>query len=84
MALQKRFDVLQDQEIELLERYASAATSESRQREALHELFALVSASCREEMALRETRRRERLDKLHAYCGSSSVSVERDDKKHVV
>lgn len=83
--LQRRFDALQNQEIELLERYADAIASgsEPRQREAQCALFALVSDARRDEMARRAAQQQERVAKLHAYCGSSSVSVERDDKKQL-
>lgn len=81
-ALQKAFTGLQDQEIDLLERYADAS-NETFRREIMHSLFQLISDSCRDEMAQRQHRRQDRLEKLHAYCGSSSVAVERDDKKQL-
>ncbi|DBA04658.1 TPA: hypothetical protein N0F65_012241 [Lagenidium giganteum] len=81
-ALQSRYSLLQDQEIELLEKYAGAP-SEVVRRETLQALLALIADSCREEMALRSARQQERVAKLHAYCGSSSVTVDRDDKKQL-
>lgn len=73
----------QDREVELLERYADAASNEPLRRETMIALVELVSDSCRDEMAQRRALEKERVAKLLAYCGSSSVTVERDDKKHL-
>lgn len=79
MALQKSLSTLQDQEIALLEKHASAS-NENFRREIMASMFDLIANSCRDEMAQRLTRHQDRLVKLHSYCGSSSVTVERETK----
>lgn len=81
--LQWRFTTRQDHEIELLERYATASADESCRREIMNALFDLISDSCRDEMTQRHLLEQERVVKLLAYCGSSSVTVERHDKKQL-
>ncbi|TMW66477.1 hypothetical protein Poli38472_004242 [Pythium oligandrum] len=83
LALQRAFSLAQDHHISLLQQY-NQATSEASRGQALRALHGFISDSCREEMALRQARDDDRLRKLHDYCGSSSVAVDRDDKKRLL
>jgi chromosome segregation ATPase len=70
--LQNKTQQVQDQEMEVLEKYTEAIDDKTR-RHVIKELFELIMNSCKDEFALRTARRQERVQKLHAYCGTSSV-----------
>lgn len=72
--LQRAIAARQDAEIALLDRLA-AAPSEAKRRELMQQLQREVAAACVDERGRRERERKERLERLHSYCGSSSVSV---------
>ncbi|EEY59711.1 uncharacterized protein PITG_12301 [Phytophthora infestans T30-4] len=69
---EKAWIAMQTQQQAILDQHAAATCDDERQR-ALQELAELVGSDQRR-------RERERLSKLLAYCGASSVTVERRDR----
>jgi hypothetical protein len=72
VAHEKALTVSQSEQQETLDQYAAAASEKERQL-ALQRLAEIVGGEAR-------PRERERLAKLLAYCGASSVTVERRDR----
>lgn len=76
--LQRTFSIAQDKQIAFLEQYEHATTDTIRMQ-IVKALYSFIHSSCQEERIVRQAQNECRIRKLQDHCGSSSVTVNREE-----